>query len=75
MDLVKIKNKDYSPEFMEFLQTVHEPCGLKSPKDSPEWLNKELFMKGLSFIWDNFFLLAFSSFLNLIIGISIPSLW
>ena len=75
MDLKKLKNKDYSPEFVEILQAVEEPCELKSPKDSPEWLDKDLFKQGLTFLWEYFFLVAFSSFQNLIIGISVPSLW
>ena len=75
MDFEKTRQKDYSPEFIEILKTVNEPCELKSPKDPPEWLDKDLFKKGLSFLWNYYFVIAFSSFQNLVIGISIPSLW
>ena len=75
MDFEKIRQKDYSPEFVEILKTVNEPCDLKSPKDPPGWLDMDLFKQGLSFLWKYFFVIAFSSFQSLVIGISIPSLW
>ena len=65
-----------SKEFSDLLENIYEPCALKIPSGGPpDWLDKSMFKQGLTFVWQHYFAIEFCSLLNLVIGMSIPSLW
>ena len=73
---MRIKSNNYSKEFRDLLGNIHEPCALKIPSGGPpDWLDKSKFKQGLSFIWQHYFAIEFCALLNLVIGMSVPSLW
>ena len=67
------RKSKYSPEFVELMKTINEPCELKSPKEPPPWLNKSLYLKGLSVIWSCYFGISIGILANFVLGLSNPN--
>ena len=71
----KLKNGQFGPDLEALLRKIGEPCDLKAPLISPQWLDEKLFETGTQFFWDYYFSIVMSSFQSLLIGLSIQNLW
>ena len=66
--------KEVNKDLLAMSDGIDIPCDLEVAKSAPPWLDKDLFLLGQKFFWNNPYPILVCSMRSLLIGMSLPNL-